>query len=163
MKIKKVQVNNSKKCLEVATAKAKWSLPFVKLRLIPTSDNPIKTIYVDKEIGSRGITYQLESGEEDTVPLDAFLDYNMDPEYMHKIHLYKLTVLALEAIEHLGLSKREVARKMRTSPAQLYRLLNTANYKKTIDQMVKLLACLGYDLEFKTRPSSHERLTHSHP
>ncbi|MDO8518703.1 MAG: hypothetical protein Q7T11_00895 [Deltaproteobacteria bacterium] len=163
MKIKKVQVNNSKKCLEVATTKAKWALPFAKLRLIPTPENRIKTIYVDKELGNEGITYTLESGEEDSVPLDAFLDYNREPEYMRKALLHNLTCFALEYIEKSGLSKREIARKMSTSPAQLYRLLNTANYAKTIDQMAKLLYCLGYDLELKTRPSSHDRLTHSHP
>ena len=156
MKIRSVKVNNSKKCLEVTTRKGVLGLPFAKLRLIPTSGNPVKKIYVDKELGNEGITYILESGEEDSVPLDGFLDYNRDPDYMNKIHLHKLSVLAQEMVEQSGLSKREIARKLRTSPAHLYRLLDTADYSKTIDQMLKLMACMGYDVEIKPKdPSLH--------
>jgi hypothetical protein len=42
-----------------------------------------------------------------------------------------------------------VARKLSTSPAQLYRLLDPANQTKTLDQMIKLLAALGYELEYR--------------
>ena len=118
------------------------------MRLIPSTDNKIKEVYVDKELGNTAVTYILESGEEDSIHLDAFLDYNKDPEYMAKIMLYKLTLTALELVKNSCLSKREIARKLNTSPAQLYRLLNTANYSKTIDQMVTLLASLGYEVNF---------------
>jgi len=118
------------------------------LRLVPSTDNKIKEAYVDKELGNTAVTYILESGEEDSIHLDAFLDYNKDPEYMAKVMLYKLTLTALEVRKISCLSKREIARKLNTSPAQLYRLLNTANYSKTIDQMVTLLASLGYEVNF---------------
>lgn len=118
------------------------------MRLVPSTDNKIKEAYVDKELGNTAVTYILESGEEDSIHLDAFLDYNKDPEYMAKVMLYKLTLTALELVKNSCLSKREIARKLNTSPAQLYRLLNTANYSKTIDQMVTLLASLGYEVNF---------------
>jgi len=118
------------------------------LRLVPSTDNKIREVYVDKELGNTAVTYILESGEEDSIHLDAFLDYNKDPEYMAKVMLYKLTLTALELVKNSCLSKREIARKLNTSPAQLYRLLNTANYSKTIDQMVTLLASLGYEVNF---------------
>ena len=118
------------------------------MRLVPSTDNKIKEAYVDKELGNTAVTYILESGEEDSIHLDAFLDYNKDPEYMTKVMLYKLTLTALELVKNSCLSKREIARKLNTSPAQLYRLLNTANYSKTIDQMVTLLASLGYEVNF---------------
>lgn len=118
------------------------------MRLVPSTDNKIREVYVDKELGNTAVTYILESGEEDSIHLDAFLDYNKDPEYMAKIMLYKLTLTALELVKNSCLSKREIARKLNTSPAQLYRLLNTANYSKTIDQMVTLLASLGYEVNF---------------
>src|SRR3989338_7521455 len=82
MIIKQVKVNNNKKCLEIATGKGKFSLPFAKLRVIPTPENKIKTIYIDKELARMGVTYILESGEEDSVIVDVFLDYNKEPEYM---------------------------------------------------------------------------------
>ena len=118
------------------------------MRLVPSTDNKIREVYVDKELGNTAVTYILESGEEDSIHLDAFLDYNKDPEYMAKVMLYKLTLTALELVKNSCLSKREIARKLNTSPAQLYRLLNTANYSKTIDQMVTLLASLGYEVNF---------------
>lgn len=148
MMIKKVRINNNKKCLEIETSKDTFALPFSKLDLIPNAENTIKKAYVDEELGNRAVTYILDSGEEDTVHLDAFLDYNKDPEYMKKMTLYKLTLQARELVKQSKLPKREIARKLRTSPPQLYRLLDTTNYSKTIDQMIKLLASLGYEIGF---------------
>lgn len=152
MIIKTLTINNSRRGFDITTSnRASYSLPFSKLQLVPTPHNKIKEAYVDKELGKQGITYFLESGAEDSVPLDAFLDYNKDPNYMRKIALYKLTARALDQIEKSKLSKREIARKLHTSPAQLYRLLDTTNYRKTIDQMVKLLAALGCSIEITAR------------
>jgi hypothetical protein len=38
-------------------------------------------------------------------------------------------------------------RRLKTSPSQLYRLLDPANYKKSMDEMMRLLAVLGYRVE----------------
>ena len=151
MKIKRVRLNKQKKCIEINTQKGRFGLPFSKLQLVPTIYNRISKIYIDPELGREGVTYVLESGKEDSVPLDAFLDYNQEQNYMRKIHLYKLTLKALESVKKSKLSKREIARKLHTSPAQLYRLLDTANYKKTIDQMIKLLTCLGTEVKIQTK------------
>ena len=146
MKILSVKLNNRKKTLEIDTRKGHMILPFSKLHLVPTPKNRIKSVFVDKEMGREAITYTLRSGQEDTVPLDAFLEYNRDPEYFRKLFLYKLTLKSDLAVKKSKLGVREIARKLNTSPAQLYRLLDTANYSKTIDQMVKLLTCLDVDL-----------------
>jgi hypothetical protein len=146
LKIKTVGINYHKSGLEVTTAKGSYFLPFLKLRLTPSSRNKIASISVDKELGSQWVTYTLESGEEDSVPLDAFLEYNRDPEYFRTLVLHQLTVKAQKAVEASGLSKREIIRKLKTSPTQLYRLLDSANYSKTVDQMLKLLACVGIDV-----------------
>lgn len=146
MKIRSVKVDNRKKTLEIDTRKGHLILPFSKLRLIPTPKNRIKSVFIDKELGNEAITYVLESGQEDTVPLDAFLEYNRDPDFFRKLFLYKLTLKADQVVKKSKLGIREISRKLNTSPAQLYRLLDTANYSKTIDQMVKLLICLDVDL-----------------
>jgi hypothetical protein len=134
--------------LEIETAKGPLSLPFAKLRVVPTPENPVKEIYIDAELGRKALTYRLASGMEDSVPLDAFLDYNRDPDYLRNMTLYSLTLKALELVKHSSLSKREIARKLKTSPAQLYRLLDPANYKKSVDQMMRLAASLGYEVNF---------------
>jgi len=149
MKIKKVKINNRKKCIDIETRKGPYSLPFSKLELQPSAKNKIAKIYIDKELASECVTYILESGKEDAVPLCAFLDYNRDPEYVRDMTLYKLTVEAITLLKKSGLSKQEVIRRLKTSPSQLYRLLDTTNYKKSIDEMLKLLSVLGYTVELK--------------
>jgi hypothetical protein len=41
------------------------------------------------------------------------------------------------------LAKRALCRMLRTSPAQVYRLLDQTCYSKTVDQMLRLLQVLG--------------------
>jgi hypothetical protein len=68
--------------------------------------------------------------------------------------LYRLTLKAKERFESSGLSAREFARLLDTSPAQLYRLLDPTNYTKSVKQLISLLYLLGaeVDVEVKTRP-----------
>jgi DNA-binding phage protein len=148
MKIRKVEVNNHKKCFEIETAKGRYTLPFSKARPAPSAEDTVEKVYVDKELGGEAITYELRSGKEGSIPLDGFLDYNRDPEYVRKILLYNLTVRALELIEQSKLGKRELARKLGTSPAQLYRLLDTTNHSKSVDNMVRLIAAMGFEVDF---------------
>ncbi len=148
MKITGVRVNKRKKTIEVETRKGILSLPFAKLRLKPTPRNTIAEIYVDPELGKRAITYRLSSGQEDSVHLDAFLDYAEDPDFLRKITLHKLTLEARKALKASGLSKQEVTRRLKTSPSQLYRLLDSSNYRKSVDEMLRLLSVLGLTIEW---------------
>jgi hypothetical protein len=50
-------------------------------------------------------------------------------------------------VEASGLSKRELARALGTSPTQLYRLLDPTYYGKSIGQMTALLRLVGKDVE----------------
>jgi hypothetical protein len=147
MKIKKVSASNKRKHIEIDVGDKTYTLPFSKLRLKPTAQNKISEIYVDKELAEKAITYTLDNGKEDSVPLDAFLDYNKDPNYLRDMLLHRLTVEALKWVKASGVSKNELIRRLHTSPSQLYRLLDTANYKKSIDEMLRLLAVLGCDVE----------------
>ena len=92
-------------------------------------------------------TYVLESGAEGSVHLDSVLQYNEDPEHLNELLLYKLTLEAERRVAKGGLSKRELARKLRTSAAQLYRLLDPTNTKKSLGQMIALLRALDCDVE----------------
>ena len=148
MKIESVIANNRRRCFEIETTKGPSSFPFLKLDLPPSRTNRVKEVYVDAELGNEAITYVLESGEEDSVHLDDFLNYNKDPDYVRDLTLYKLTLKAGKLLKESKLPKRELARRLATSPAQIYRLLDPTNYKKTIDQMVRLLACLDCTLDF---------------
>jgi hypothetical protein len=149
MKIKSVTINNRKKALEIETAKGSMALPFAKLALKPTAKDRMKQAHVDSELANSAITYTLESGKEDSVHLDAFLDYNRDPDFMRENTLHNLTVQALKLMKSTGLSKQEMIRRLKTSPSQLYRLLDPANYQKSVDEMFRLIAVLGYRVDVK--------------
>ncbi len=149
MKIQKVAVNNRKKAVEIETRKGTLSLPFSRLPLKPSAKNKIKAIAVDAELGNEAVTYVLESGRAESVHLDAFLDYNRDPDFLRDLTLHKLTLDAVALVRKSDLSKHELVRRLSTSPSQLYRLLDPANKKKSLDEMLRLLAVLGYRVELQ--------------
>lgn len=147
MKIKSVEIDNRRKRICILTAKGEFALPFVKLSKVPSSEDKITEIYIDKELGKEAVTYVLESGHEDSIHLDVFLDFNKEPDFLKKIFLFKLTDKAQQALKESKLSKNEVCRRLKTSPSQLARLLDTTNEKKSVDKMLELLAVLGVSVE----------------
>jgi len=100
-------------------------------------------VFVDKELGNEAITYILDSGDEGSIHIDQILEYNQDPNYMADLLTYKLTLEARNRIDNSGLSRRQIARRLKTSVPQLYRLLDPANTSKSINQLVALLHVLN--------------------
>ena len=147
MKIRRVIVNQRKAQLEVVVANGTvLPLPFSRLSPRPTSSNRVRDAYPDKELAKEALTYVLESGAEGSVHIDAVLEYNQDPHAMSELLLYQLTVQARTRIEQSGLSRREIARRLGTSLPQLYRLLDSANSTKSLNQMISLLHVLGCEV-----------------
>jgi len=125
VKIREVTVNNRRKAFEVAMAgRPPLLFPFAQLELSPTTADPVKHVYVDPELGAEGFTYVLDSGREASVHGDDVLEYNEDPAYLRDLTLYRLTLEAQKRIERTRLPKREIIRRLGTSPTQLYRLLD---------------------------------------
>jgi hypothetical protein len=157
MKLTHVEANNRKHVFEVRTRTRSFVLPYSVVEPTPSPQDKIAEVAVDPELGNEGFTYVLESGAEGSVHIDAVLEYNRDPGYMADLKLYRLTTVARELFEASGLSVREVARRLATSPAQLYRLLDPTNYSKSLRQTVSLLYVLGYDVDFavKEHRASH--------
>lgn len=154
MKITSVTANNRKRAFEVKTRRGQWPFPYSKAEPAPTPSDPLVELYIDPELGREGFTYLLASGAEGSVHIDHVLDYNEEPGYMRDLLLYSLTVEALERIEASPLSKREIIRRLGTSPAQFYRLLDTTNYRKSIDKMLALLQVLDCEVEVIVRAKS---------
>jgi hypothetical protein len=120
----------------------------------PTSDDPVTRVYVDRELGGEGFTYELQSGKTGTVLIEQVLEYNRDPNYLRDLMLYKLTIEAQSRIADSPLSKREIIRRLGTSATQLYRLLDQTNYKKSLDQLVSLLQLFECDVDLVVRAKS---------
>ncbi|MBS0184521.1 MAG: helix-turn-helix domain-containing protein [Nitrospira sp.] len=156
MKIRSVECHNRKKSFQVKSAKATWMLPYSKVEVQPSGNDPVVRVFVDKELGGEGFTYVLASGKEGTVHSEQVLEYNQDPSFLRDALLYKLTIEAQKRIKNSLLSKREIIRRLRISATQLYRLLDQTNYRKSIDQLLTLLHVLDCDVDLlvKSRSSS---------
>jgi hypothetical protein len=153
MKIHRVTLNNRKAQLELSVRSGKiFPLPYAKLDPRPTSKNAIRQVYVDKELGGEAVTYVLESGDEGSVHLDHALEYNEDPSYLAELLVHKLTVEARKRVDTAGPSRRELARRLGTSVPQLYRLLDPANTRKGLGQLIGLLHLLDCDVEVVVHP-----------
>jgi hypothetical protein len=154
MKIRQVSANNRRKAFELTAAKRRLLFPFSRLEVQPTSDDPVAKVFVDLELGSEGFTYVLQSGREGTVHIEDVLEYNQDPDYLRDLLLYRLTLEAQKALAATSLARREIIRRLGTSPAQLYRLLDQTNYRKSVDQLLRLLQVLDCDVELIVRAKS---------
>jgi hypothetical protein len=156
MKIRRVRLNNRKKAFEVTTHRDTYTFPYAKLEKPPSPTNRIRRVFIDKELANEAFSYELESGAEGSVHLEQVLDYNRDPGYLKDLLLYKLTLEAQKRVQDSPLSKREIIRRLGTSATQFYRLLDQANTRKSVGQLLSLLHILDceVDLVVKGRRSA---------
>jgi len=151
VKIRRVTANNRKKAFEVTASRRTCAFPFGKADPRPTAADRIARVFVDRELADEAFTYVLESGKEGTIHMDHVLEYNQDPRFMRDLLLYRLTLEAKKRVERSSLSRRELIRRLRTSAAQFYRLLDQTNYRKSLDQMISLLRVLDCEVELVVR------------
>ena len=161
MKIRAVEANNRKRAFELRTSRGLFTYPYAKLDLQPDAEDRVREVYPEPETNSEAFTYRLESGAEDTIHLDAVLEYNQDPAYLNEVLLHRLTVEARRAVEESGVSKRELSRRLATSASQLYRLLDPSNPRKSVGQLLALLHLLGRNVDLVV--SAEEPATAAQP
>jgi Cro/C1-type HTH DNA-binding domain len=154
MKIRSVAHNNRKKAFEVRISTKELVFPFSKADPSPTTRDPVAEVFVDAEAGREAFTYVLLSGKSGTVHVEQVLEYNQDPTYLRDLLLYRLTLEAQKRIAESPLSKREIVRRLGTSAAQLYRLLDQTNYRKSVDQVLALLQVLNCEVDLVVRAKS---------
>src|SRR5690606_5840586 len=99
MRIRSVRVNRRRKLFEIMVGSRTLTFPFAKLRLQPDVQNPVEAAFVDAELGMEAFTYRLADGSEDTIHVDAVLEYNEDPDHMSELLLHDLTVKARKQLE----------------------------------------------------------------
>ena len=151
MKIKQVRRNNRRKAFEVVTRRQTYLFPYAKLAVQPSETDRIADLVVDTDFGNEAFTYRLESGREGTVHIDHVLEYNQDPHVLRDLLLYKLTLEVQQRVAASPLSKRELIRRLGTSATQFYRLLDQTNYKKSVGQLLSLLAILDCEIDLVVR------------
>jgi predicted XRE-type DNA-binding protein len=151
VKIASVRANNRRRAFEVTCVKGEFIFPYEKADPRPGRDDPIVELFIDPELAHEGFSYVLASGTDGCVLLDWVFDYNEEPGYMRDLLLYNLTIQAQDRLETTPLSKREIIRRLGTSPAQFYRLIDQTNYSKSIDKMLSLLQVLGCEVDLVVR------------
>lgn len=152
MKMRSVTSNNRRNEFTVVTRSGvTYTFPYVEADPCPSSDDRIEEVFIDKELGSEAFTYILESGEEGSVHIEQILEYNEDPKYLAELLIYKLTLEAQAGVDESGLSMRQIAKRLKTSVPQLYRLLDPANTRKSMSQLVALLHVLNCDVDLIVR------------
>ena len=119
--------------------------------MTPTIEDPVRESSVDEEAGREAFTYVLDSGRSGTVHVEQVLEYNQDPSYLRNLLLYRLTIEAQKRSSASPLSKREIMRRLGTSAAQLYRLLDQTNDRKSVDQVLALLQVLNCEVDLVVR------------
>jgi predicted XRE-type DNA-binding protein len=103
-------------------------------------------------------TYVLQSGDEGSIHIEQVLEYNEDPTYLAELLTYKLTLEAKQRIESSGLSRRQIAKRLSTSLPQLHRLLDPANSRKSMNQLVTLLHVLNCNVDVELLAKKVEAL-----
>lgn len=151
MKIRSIRYNNRKKNFEIRTATKNLVFPFSNAEPRPTTQDPITDVFVDEDAGREAFTYVLHSGRTGTVHAEQVLEYNRDPTYLRDLLLYQLTLEAQRRVAKSPISKREIIRRLGTSAAQLYRLLDQTNSRKSVDQVLALLQVLNCDVDLVVR------------
>lgn len=152
IQILSADINNRKREFSLELS-GRGTLPFPYHRCDPppTSDDPIADFFIDDELGREGVTYVLQSGADGSVLADMVRDFHRDPSYMRDLLLHQLSVEARKRFDGSGVGIRALARRLETSPAQIYRLLDATNYAKTVDRMLELLQVLDAEVEIVVR------------
>ncbi len=151
MKIRSVRANNRRKAFEVRLGARVLYHPYSRVRPRPSAQNPVREAIADEEVGREAFWYGLASGAKGYVHVEQVLEYNQDPSYMRNLLLYRLTLEAQRQVRRTALSKRELIRRLGTSAAQLYRLLDQTNYRKSVDQLLALLQILDCEVDLVVR------------
>ena len=146
-----IHANNRKKAFEVTIGSRVRPIPYVKLKVPPSTSDPVVRTFVDRSHGRDEFRYILKSGRQGTVDVDTIWDYNDPPVALRDRLLRQLTRAAQRLMESTPLSIREISRRMSTSPAQIYRLLDEAHHGKSMDQVVCLLEVLGGEVDLVVR------------
>lgn len=150
-KFQKVEFNNKKRVFILhytsgLTVECPYSSLNIKKKVIEAAP--------DKEVNSHSFYFVLENHKKDFVPYDQPLHIVQHPEYMRREILFYITRDVKKFIDRSNISKREVARRLKTSVSQLSRLLDPTNYNKNLTKLLEIANLLNYEFEWKFKKAA---------
>ena len=148
MKFKSATFSNRKKELHIVYASGKKVV--VHYGALGITD-PVAHIQVDEETSGRTLKIEFANGKTDYMPYDQPLFLVKDPEYMLRDHIENIVARINEEIDRKKISKKYLARQLKTSDNQVQRLLNPRIMNKNLTQLYKLAALLGLEFEVSVK------------
>ncbi|MBK8165358.1 MAG: hypothetical protein IPK64_05225 [bacterium] len=146
MKVRSARINNHKRTFEVRLPGRVLDYPFVRCRPEPGAGDAVVEARPNPEMAGEGFAYALASGRGGAVHVEEVLAHCRDAASLRGLLLYWLPLGAQRRVESCGLSRREIIRRLGTLPAQIYRLLDAINSRKSVGGMLRLLHALGCDV-----------------
>jgi len=134
----------------------KLRYPFALLDPRPSPKDRFIRSYGDEKLGQQAIWYVLQSGRQGFLSAEQVLTFYREPSDVKGNLLWTLTTAAIEHMKHTGLSRRQILKRLHTSSAQLDRILDASNVRKSVDGVLALLEVLGYEVEVTVRRKSPE-------
>lgn len=107
----------------------------------------IKDIQIDRETGNKSLIIEFINGEIDYLPYDQPLHIIGDPEYILQNHIENIIAQIKEVLSRKKISKKYLARQLKTSDNQIQRLLNPNILNKNLVQLYKLAYLLSLEFE----------------
>ncbi len=148
MKFKSARFSNKKKEVSIVyTSGKKAAVHYGSLGIT----DPIKQIGVDEETSDRSLKIEFVNGKTDYMPYDQPLFLIRDPEYMLRDHIENIVARINEEIDSKKISKKYLARQLKTSDNQVHRLLNPCIVNKNLTQLYKLGWLLGLEFEVSVK------------
>jgi len=145
-KFKNVEIDNRKRIFRLEyTSGLKLDCPYFSLGI----RGKVVTAAPDPETGAHSFFFTLDDGRTDYVPFDQPLHIARNPEYIKEQTLHAMTKQLNEFIRREKVAKRVLARRLNTSPSQLERLLDPANYQKEMSRLVEIGAILNYTFRWQ--------------
>lgn len=150
----KITPNYRKSVLEVTLREGakitKYNLPFsVFENQKINSKNRFSSIAIDRALGSQAASYILEDGAQGDFPVD-FVLYHCDPTYDWSA-VNQLKKALKGELGRSKLSVRVMADALKTSPAQVVRLLQENKASKQLLQLCRLAELAGYEIQFQLK------------
>ena len=140
----------------------KLRYPFGLLDPKPSTRDRFVRCYADEQLGEAGLWYVLESGRQGFLSANQVLKFYREPSDVKGHVLWVLTLAAIEHLKPTPLSRRQILKRLHTSSAQLERLVDASNVRKSVDGVLALLEVLGYEVEITVRREVSRR-PHQNP
>ena len=114
----------------------------------------LRSASLDRETGGRAIRLDYRDGTTDFMPYDQPLAAVRDPEFMLRHDLEVLVARIRERLDQQRISLRHLAERLKTSDAQVQRLLDPSNLRKNLSQIYAIGAVLDLKVEVRVKDAA---------